>query len=328
LVHTTATTATTRAQAAADDTASLSLELWERIEGQYKDVASSETQNLEDKLQQLFTMELPQPSKKNTPPPAAADTDPTAAARITKSDLINIIVPWKFSVGKPRPALWKLLQKNTNEQVQTAVQTAIQHVQSSFAPPPPFSSTNHHPVPSSTDISEAIQCLTNSLSGVGPATASVILTQVRPDLFCYMYDEVIDTFASKRTYTIKVYLQCQKHCYDIATALNQGGTTTPDTTWTCARVARTLWIAARVHATITATPTATTLSSSSSSESRQRLIDYTLCHNNEDGTNSTTKKTNSTPIVKDDDDDVTSKKTRTGTTSKTTTSRSSKRQRT
>jgi len=36
------------------------------------------------------------------------------------------------------------------------------------------------------------------LQGVGPATASAILTLVRPDVFCYLYDEVIDCFEPTR----------------------------------------------------------------------------------------------------------------------------------
>jgi hypothetical protein len=44
---------------------------------------------------------------------------------------------------------------------------------------------------------EALDHLT-VLKGVGPATASAILCLVRPDIFCYMYDEVIDCFEKKR----------------------------------------------------------------------------------------------------------------------------------
>lgn len=44
---------------------------------------------------------------------------------------------------------------------------------------------------------EALEHLT-VLKGVGPATASAFLCLARPDVFCYMYDEVIDCFENKR----------------------------------------------------------------------------------------------------------------------------------
>jgi hypothetical protein len=36
------------------------------------------------------------------------------------------------------------------------------------------------------------------LKGVGPATASAVLSLVRPDVFCFLYDEAIDTFEKTR----------------------------------------------------------------------------------------------------------------------------------
>jgi hypothetical protein len=77
------------------------------------------------------------------------------------------------------------------------------------------------------------------LKGVGPATASAILTLVRPDLFCYLYDEAIDCFESKRDYTVPVYLRVNSRCLEIANRI--GG-------WTPARVAKSIWIAARLFA--------------------------------------------------------------------------------
>jgi hypothetical protein len=87
-------------------------------------------------------------------------------------------------------------------------------------------------------IKEAVEELTE-LKGVGPATASAILRLVRPDAFCYMYDEVIDCFLPKRTYTLSVYLKINKRCWDIANKMSG---------WNTARVARALWVAARICA--------------------------------------------------------------------------------
>jgi len=66
-----------------------------------------------------------------------------------------------------------------------------------------------------------------------------------------MYDEVIDTFLlSKRTYTLKVYLDINNECTRLANELNKNNDSgdVGGRDWTTARVARTLWIAARVLA--------------------------------------------------------------------------------
>ena len=75
------------------------------------------------------------------------------------------------------------------------------------------------------------------LKGVGPATASAVLTLIRPDLFIYLYDEVIDCFEPKRDYKISNYLRVNSRCLQIAKTLGS--------TWTPHRVAKTIWTAAR-----------------------------------------------------------------------------------
>jgi len=154
--------------------------------------------------------------------------------KISKKDLLEIVIPWKFTLGKPRNALLGQLRSNTDQDVEKATQSGI-----SFA----------KQIPSSSSLSEkqdddkiseytqkAIKAITK-LRGVGPATASVILSWVRPDHFCYMYDEVIDCFLPKRTYTINVYLQCRIKCQEYGDRIG----------WTPQKVAKTLWITARAH---------------------------------------------------------------------------------
>ena len=84
-----------------------------------------------------------------------------------------------------------------------------------------------------------------------------------------MYDEVIDTFLPKRTYTIPVYLQINSECTKLAqqlnnntkvvTAASNGKSKKPskdnrkkqqeqENEWTTARVAKVLWTAALVLA--------------------------------------------------------------------------------
>ena len=75
-----------------------------------------------------------------------------------------------------------------------------------------------------------------TLKGVGPATASAILSLTRPDVFSYMFDEAIDCF-SRRNYTLKEYVDLNDECTVIAK--NLGGS------WTPFRVSQCLWIAAK-----------------------------------------------------------------------------------
>ncbi|CAJ1954471.1 unnamed protein product [Cylindrotheca closterium] len=146
---------------------------------------------------------------------------------ISKEELMAI-VRWKFSVGKKRPALMKHLNSNTDKFVKQCSENAIAHARSIEA----------SDAWSDDDIKCCINHLTE-LSGVGPATASAIVSMIRPDVFPYMYDECIDTFLPRRTYTLPVYLEVAKACTQLANELNG---------WTTARVARVLWVAARVCA--------------------------------------------------------------------------------
>jgi hypothetical protein len=67
-----------------------------------------------------------------------------------------------------------------------------------------------------------------------------MLTIVRPDIFCYMYDEAVDCFEGKRSYTISNYLGVNTRCLEKASSLGEG--------WTTNRVAKTIWTAARFMA--------------------------------------------------------------------------------
>jgi hypothetical protein len=173
---------------------------------------------------------------------------------ITKEELLTI-VQWKFAVGKPRHALMKLLTSNSEAFVKESSAAAIAKANSIITIPP--YQNNNDDVPSDEDddlqeqqIKGALQELM-ALKGVGPATASAILTIVRPDVFCYMYDEVIDCFLPKRTYTLPTYLRTNRECRDLARRLPLTLSPQPQSSassWTTASVATTLWVAARVCA--------------------------------------------------------------------------------
>jgi hypothetical protein len=152
---------------------------------------------------------------------------------ITKEELLTI-VQWKFAVGKPRHALMKFLTSNSEASVKESSAAAIAKANSI----PPYQSNDVPDDDLQEQIKGALQDLM-ALKGVGPATASAVLSIVRPDVFCYMFDEVIDCFLPKRTYTLPTYLQTNRECLNLARRLPQ---------WTTARVAMTLWVAARVCA--------------------------------------------------------------------------------
>ncbi len=146
---------------------------------------------------------------------------------LSKSDLLDTVIPWKFAVGKRRNALLGLLRSNSEADISKWTKEGMAHARTIDGDA------------SEQDITTAVGKITE-LKGVGPAAASVILSLIRPDIFSYMYDEVIDCFLPKRTYTLKVYITCNAECIRIARSL--GGD------WTPAKVARTLWAAARVSA--------------------------------------------------------------------------------
>ena len=145
---------------------------------------------------------------------------------ITKEDLLAV-VNWKFSVGKPRHALMKHLKSNTETSVRENSSAAFAKARNAGTKTALAMTKN------------ALEDLIN-LKGVGPATASAVLALVRPDLFAYMYDEAIECFLPKRTYTMSTYLTLNTHCTEIASKLGHG--------WTTSRVARALWTAARANA--------------------------------------------------------------------------------
>lgn len=138
-------------------------------------------------------------------------------------DLLQI-VQWKFTKGKARPALMKHLNSNANEQIQSISKKAFGKSEDG-------------------DISGALDILCNGIKGVGPATASAILSLHREDLFVFMDDEVIDCLGNlkKRAYTTKVYLDLNQKCTQLANCLGRG--------WTPRRVGRVIWTAARLGAT-------------------------------------------------------------------------------
>ena len=132
------------------------------------------------------------------------------------------VVEWKFGKGKPRHALWKHLKSIKDNELKEASRSAFQKAKEG-------------------DVKSAIEDL-SKLSGVGPATASAVLSIYRPELFAFMDDEIIEClYDGKRGYTIKIYLDINSKCCEIADELGAE--------WSCSRVGRGLWTASRICAT-------------------------------------------------------------------------------
>lgn len=154
----------------------------------------------------------------------------------SKAELDQIVL-WKHTVGKNRVYNMKHINANSDESVKEYSTKAIQlamEIDLNGLVDVNSGTVNQNGKKS---VQAALEVLTKNLKGVGPATASAILTLVRPDIFCYLFDEVIDVFEPKRDYTLPIYLRVNSRCLHIAQKLNGE--------WTSGRVAKTIWMAAR-----------------------------------------------------------------------------------
>jgi hypothetical protein len=155
-------------------------------------------------------------------------------ATMTKDELLDIVIPWKFTKGKARPALWGHLRGNSDSDVQSASKSS-------------FQKSSKAALNENDDGSGAIAALCK-LRGVGPATASAVLSVYQPSLFAFMDDEVIEALITdkKRGYTPKIFLEMNGKCCDLATKLNSNASDNSNECWTPARVGCALWTASQM----------------------------------------------------------------------------------
>ena len=224
------------------------------------------------------------------------DDDDDNYLSLSKNELMTV-VQWKFAVGKTRNALLGHLRSNKETTVKASTRSALSVALNMVCVDEDGDEGDAQEEKAKNNVKTAITELTAPLAGVGPATASAILSMIRPDEFCYMYDEVIDCFSSKRSYSLKEYLLVNQECTKIAQSLNKMMKQKKDQSkkkkkkakmeqeqpWTSFRVSQTLWIAARickgggdlgVDLTLSTTPRAKnkrkSSSSSATSSKRQR----------------------------------------------------------
>jgi hypothetical protein len=131
---------------------------------------------------------------------------------------------WKLAVGKVRPRLQQFVDSLSNDSVIEATAAAMEHARAATE--------------SWRSIEEqgrlAMDSLT-TLKGVGPATASCVLSLMSPH-YPFMSDEALEV-TGERVYTAPRFFEFAKQCRDKALLLNKH----PGTHWTARSVERALW---------------------------------------------------------------------------------------
>lgn len=136
---------------------------------------------------------------------------------ITTSELSDVM-RWKLTRGKWRPRLLDFVSALDESVVKSASEKAFQSLP---------------------DISKAVSELT-ALKGVGPATASAVLTAYAPDVAPFMSDEAMEAaLGNCKDYSLKQYLlfadKLQKKAKELSA---EGETFTPSDVeralWSCA----------------------------------------------------------------------------------------------
>ena len=141
-------------------------------------------------------------------------TDGSATA-LCPSDLERIM-QWKLWRGKDRPMLMSLIKQNSQSTVRAVTGSSID-------------------LATQSRWRDAVVKM-SELRGIGPATASAILSHLHPEGIVFMADEVIEaTTGKKREYTMKAY---DAVIASIVTKKKKLGSM-----WTPEKIGRALWVA-------------------------------------------------------------------------------------
>ncbi|KAF2013805.1 hypothetical protein BU24DRAFT_247619 [Aaosphaeria arxii CBS 175.79] len=130
---------------------------------------------------------------------AAADNDDAATVSLNKEELVKL-VEWKLKHGTFRPTLLAFVQSNPSALVTKTTATAFSELSS----------------PESTSPLPALKTLVKALKGIGPATASLVLSTYSPTTVPFFSDELFrwamweyglgeDGWKRKIKYTAKEY---------------------------------------------------------------------------------------------------------------------------
>lgn len=134
---------------------------------------------------------------------------------ITLDELVRIM-EWKLSRGKDRPMLMSYIKQNSNSCVLSISRASFILV-------------------SKGNWLEGVKKMAE-LKGVGPATASAILTPVFPNTLVFMADEVLEaSTGKKREYTLKAYERVREVIYQKSADMGD--------TWSMDKIGRAMWAA-------------------------------------------------------------------------------------
>lgn len=137
------------------------------------------------------------------------------------------LMKWKLGRGKFRPRLQQLAESNPPQSVVDASEAAFKKLDGGFV-----------------NLKAALDELC-VLKGVGPATASLLLSVYAPDLAPFMSDEAVQatsTPAAKIDYTTQRYLQYANEIKALGTKMNKQATKSSRVS--AVDVERALWIRA------------------------------------------------------------------------------------
>jgi len=141
-------------------------------------------------------------------------------AYLTQPELSRVM-SWKLRTGKNRPGLQKYVDALTDKEVRAASEAAFACL----------------PVKGAGSLKDALTQL-SKLKGVGPATASAVLSFWCPEKAAFMSDESLEGIVGSRKYTLQEGLALTTSCAKKAKEL--GGT------WTAGSVQRAVWASAIV----------------------------------------------------------------------------------
>ncbi|KAH8682176.1 hypothetical protein BX600DRAFT_35959 [Xylariales sp. PMI_506] len=104
----------------------------------------------------------------------------TTPKRPMNHDDVKALVDWKLRHGKFRPTLMKLVSSNSEETVQNTISTAVRTYRSSV---------KNKESDGGVAAAAALDAIAKALKGVGPATASLLLSVHDPDRVIFFSDE-------------------------------------------------------------------------------------------------------------------------------------------